>query len=271
MLTLAMSETTAALRVGLSVEGVTLYLFWLGTVAMGAGALYFWLMASDVDKRYRSVMVVAGIICAVACFHYFRMSAIYLEQVAGLFDASGARIEGKTISQFPTAYRYIDWLITVPLLVLEVPLLLRLGHKGAGLFRSLVLASIAMLVFAWIAEVSPIGSSKWWINFLISCGAWAYIVLILFTQVSSQMKSQPAQIVKALKGLRMFILVGWVIYPLGFLMALAGPQGESIREICYNIADVINKVGFGLVCYGGVRMAMADSANSDRVEIARAG
>ena len=94
MLTLAVSDTATALRVGLSVEGVTLYLFWLGTVAMGAGALYFWLMMGTVAKSYRSVMVVAGIICAVACFHYFRMSAIYLEQVAGLFGVSGQRVAG---------------------------------------------------------------------------------------------------------------------------------------------------------------------------------
>ncbi|GDX99755.1 xanthorhodopsin [Phycisphaerae bacterium] len=264
MLTLAVSDTATALRVGLSVEGVTLYLFWLGTVAMGAGALYFWLMMGTVAKSYRSVMVVAGIICAVACFHYFRMSAIYLEQVAGLFDAAGQRIAGKTITQFPTAYRYIDWLITVPLLVLEVPLLLRLGRKGTGLFRSLVLASIVMLVFAWIAEVSPVGGTSWWVNYLISCVAWFYIVYILFSQVSAQMQAQPESIVRALKGLRMFILVGWTIYPLGFLMALVGTQGESIREICYNIADVINKVGFGLVCYQGVRMASEGEADHSR-------
>jgi bacteriorhodopsin len=59
--------------------------------------------------------------------------------------------------------------------------------------------------------------------------------------------------------MRLFILVGWTIYPVGFLMALGGSQGESIREICYNIADVINKVGFGLVAYAGIK-ALADSS-----------
>ncbi len=53
--------------------------------------------------------------------------------------------------------------------------------------------------------------------------------------------------------MRLFILIGWSIYPIGFLMSLGGAEGESIREICYNIADVINKVGFGLVCYAGAQ------------------
>ena len=254
MATLALSETSLALNAGLSIEGITMYLFWIGTVAMGAGTAYFWLMAGSVPRAYRTVMIVAGIITAVACFHYYRMSGIYLEQVAGLFNADGTRIEGAQIGQFPTAYRYIDWLITVPLLVLEIPLLLNLGSRARNLFRTLVAASIAMLVFAWIAEESVVGSASWWINYLISCAAWLYIVFILYTKVNDQMRTQPPSIVQSLKTLRLFILVGWTIYPVGFLMALAGPEGESIREICYNIADVINKVFFGLVCYKGVKV-----------------
>jgi bacteriorhodopsin len=251
---LGLSDTSIALNAGLSIEGITMYLFWIGTVAMGAGTLYFWLMANTVPKAYRGVMVVAGIITAVACFHYFRMSGLYLEQVATLFNPDGSRIEGAEIGQFPTAYRYIDWLITVPLLVLEIPLLLNMGKKGKNLFRFLVGASVAMLVFAWIAEESVVGSASWWINYLISCAAWLYIVYILYTKINDQMASQPPSIVQSLKVLRLFILVGWTIYPIGFLMALAGPEGESIREICYNIADVINKVFFGLVCYQGVKV-----------------
>jgi sensory rhodopsin len=259
MNTLAASEVSLALNAGLSVEGITMYLFWIGTVAMGAGTLYFWLMAGNVPKSYRSVMVVAGIITAVACFHYYRMGGLYIEQVAALFDPlTGQRIAGKEIGQFPTAYRYIDWIITVPLLVLEVPLLLNLGKRGRGLFRTLVGASLFMLITAWIAEESPLGGGAWWGFYIVSCLAWLYIVFVLFTQVNEQMKTQPPSIVASLKTIRMFILVGWTIYPVGFLMALAGPEGESIREICYNVADVINKVFFGLVCYQGVK-ALAES------------
>lgn len=258
MLTLGMSEVTRALNAGLSVEGITMYLFWVGTVAMGAGTAYFWLMAGNVPKAYRSVMIVAGIITGVACYHYARMSGLYLEQVAGLFDDNGNRIEGAVVGQFPTAYRYIDWLITVPLLVLEIPLLLNMKKRGGGLFKTLVGASIIMLVFAWVAEESPIGGGAWWINYLISCAAWLFIVYVLYTKVTREMQSEPPSIQRALKTLRLFILVGWTIYPVGFLMALGGDTGESIREICYNIADVINKVFFGLVCYQGVKALAKD-------------
>lgn len=258
---LALSETSTALQAGLSVEGITMYLFWVGTVAMGAGALYFWLMCGSVPKAYRSVLVVSGIICAVACFHYYRMSGLYIEQVATLFGPDGVRIAGAEIGQFPTAYRYIDWIITVPLLVLKFPLLLNLGKQGAGLFKVLVAGSLAMLLLAWVAEESPLGGVTWWTTYLLSCGAWLYVVYVLYTQVTAKMQSAPPSIVKALKTMRLFVLVGWTIYPVGFLMALAGPDGESIREICYNVADVINKVFYGLVVVQGVKALTSDTGN----------
>ena len=164
-----MSETMRALQAGLSVEGITMYLFWIGTVAMGAGAIFFWLQANTVPRTYRSVMTVAGIICAVACFHYWRMSGIYIEGVASLFDGQGNRIPGAEVGTFPTAYRYIDWIITVPLLLLEFPLLLALGKQARGLFYSLVAGSLVMLVTAWIAEESALGSAAWWSFYLVSC------------------------------------------------------------------------------------------------------
>jgi bacteriorhodopsin len=255
-----MSTTMRALNAGLSIEGVTMYLFWLSTVAMGAGMFYFWLQRRTVATQYQTVMTVAGIICAVAAFHYWRMSGIYLEGVAGLFDDKGQRIAGATITQFPTAYRYIDWLITVPLLVLEIPLLLNQGKKGAGLFRVLVGASLVMLITAWVAEESPTGSQQWWTWYVVSCGSWLYIVWMLFTQVSEGMKSAPPSIADSLGKMRLFVTIGWVIYPAGFLMALAGDKGESWREIAYNVADVVNKVLFGLVCYQGVKALESQSA-----------
>jgi bacteriorhodopsin len=256
VLTLAVSDMTStmkALNAGLSMEGVTMYLFWLSTVAMGAGAFYFWLQRQTVAKQYQTAMTVAGIICAVAAFHYWRMSGIYLEGVASLFDDNGQRIAGATIKQFPTTYRYIDWIITVPLLVMEFPLLLNMGKKGGSLFRNLVVAAMVMLVTAWVAEESPTGGQQWWTWYIVSCAAWLFIVYMLYTSVSTAMQSAPPSIAASLSTMRLFVAIGWIIYPVGFLMALSGSNGESWREVLYNIADVINKVFFGLVCYQGVK------------------
>ncbi len=241
-----MSTTMRALQAGLTVEGITLYLFWLGTVGMAAGALYLFMMQSTLAVGYRKVAIVAGIICSVAAFHYYRMSGIYLEALANAItvDAAG-NVQIGELMAFPTAYRYIDWLITVPLLVLEFPLLLGLGKKVRSLFWGLGLLSIVMLITAWIAEVSPVGGASWWGFFIVSCIAWLAIVVMLYTSVSKASEHLPSQVNALLGTMKLYILIGWAIYPIGFLLVLAG--NESLREIAYNIADVINKVGFGVV------------------------
>lgn len=226
-------------------QSITLYLFFAGTVAMGAGALYFFLLRNDVDPAYRSSMVVAGLVCAIACFHYYKMTAVY--------QAGG---------QFPTALRYVDWLFTTPLLLVKFPLLLRMGDRGAKFFWQLVILDVAMIVTAFIAETSPVDSQKWWTFFLISCAFELLIVGVLYLQLGQAIGEAPAPLARALETMRLFVLVGWAIYPIGFLMARSG-YGE-LREIIYNVADVINKVGFGLVAYHGIKALGHASETSPR-------
>ncbi|MEM1097360.1 MAG: bacteriorhodopsin [Planctomycetota bacterium] len=249
MSTLAMSDSFIALKAGLSIEGITMYLFWLGIVGMGAGSAYLFMMQGTLSPKYKKVAIVAGIICGVACFHYYRMAGIYVESLAQAITVNddGSVTIGE-LAAFPTAYRYIDWLITVPLMVLEFPLLLALGKKGKGLFWGLGGLSLIMLVTAWIAETSPIGGGSWWGFYLVSCIAWIGIVGMLYTQVSAAANHMPEKFKSQLGVMKAFIAIGWIIYPVGFLLALGGPGGESAREIAYNIADVINKVGFGVAC-----------------------
>ncbi|MFM8579832.1 MAG: bacteriorhodopsin [Planctomycetaceae bacterium] len=224
----------AAQQGGTLLQTLTLYLFFAGTVAMGAGALYFFLLRNDVAPEYRSTMVVAGLVCGIACFHYLKMTSVY--------QAGGG---------FPTALRYVDWLFTTPLLLVKFPLLLRLGDRGSRFFWQLVVLDVAMIVTAFIAETSPVDSQPWWTFFLISCGFELAIVGVLFVSLGQAIAEAPVPLANALSTMRLFVLIGWAIYPIGFLMARAG-AGEY-REIIYNVADVINKVGFGLVAYQGIK------------------
>ncbi|MEM9480980.1 MAG: bacteriorhodopsin [Verrucomicrobiota bacterium] len=236
----------ASLAGGLDITTVTQYLFWVGTVAMAAGTAFFWLERTSVLPKYRSTLIVAGIVTAVAAFHYYRMANVYAE------------------GTFPTEYRYIDWLITTPLLLIKFPLLLGLGKEGKKFLWPLIVLDVAMIVTAYIAEVSPVGSGNWWSFFIIACVFELAIVWILYTKMNSAIIRVEPEIASAIRVMRAFILIGWAIYPIGFLMALSGPTGGSLREIFYNVADVVNKVGFGLVAYYGIK------AVSDR-EMAKMG
>lgn len=225
----------SAVAGGLGIETLTYYAFWLAFVCMGAGTLFFFLERTSVPLKYRATLTVSGLITGIACFHYYRMAAIY--------EGGG----------FPTEYRYIDWIVTTPLMLIKFPLLLGLGSKAKKLFTQLVVLDLAMVITAYIAEVSPVGGGTWWTFFLVACAFELLIVAVLYTQISNALLDAPQPIARAVKVMRLFILVGWAIYPIGFLMALTGDSGGALRELFYNVADVINKVGFGLVAYNGVR------------------
>jgi bacteriorhodopsin len=228
----------ASIEGGLTMQSVTQYLFWVVTVAMGAGAVFFMAERNNVPAEYRSVLTVGSLICGIAAFHYFRMS--------GTFAAG----------EFPTEYRYIDWMITTPLLLVKFPLLLNLKEKAGAILTSLVLLDVGMILTAYIAEVSAVGGANWWIFFIIACIFEAAIVGVLYITMGRVIDEAPTPISRSAKRMRLFVLVGWAIYPIGFLMALTGDTGGALREIFYNVADVINKVGFGLVAYLGVKELM---------------
>ena len=217
-------------------ESVTLYAFFATTIAMGAGAAFFTLMLfrGDLDADQYTVVALSALICGIACVNY--------QQMTGVYQATGG--------SFPTGLRYIDWLLTTPLLLLTFPLLLGLGWESTKVFLQLVLLDLAMILLGFVGEISPVGSQNWWLFFALSCGCGGLILFTLFVSLQEAIHDAPADLAKSLQTLRLFVLIGWTVYPLGFLLALSGDG--TPRELIYNVADVVNKVGFGLVVHAGV-------------------
>jgi sensory rhodopsin len=215
-------------------QSVTLYLFLAATVALGAAAVFFLLMRREADPAYRTTVVLSAIICGIACFHYWLMTNAYRE----------------TGGAVPTALRYVDWLLTTPLLLLTFPLLLRVGEAGSRFFVQLVVLDVAMIVTAFIAETAPVDSGRWWVFFLVSCGFELLIVGVLCFSLGRAILEAPSPLATALERMRLFVILGWALYPVGFLLAWSGQV--ELREILYTVADVVNKVGFGLVAWHGI-------------------
>lgn len=217
-------------------QSTTLYTFFIAMIAMGAGAFYFvaMLFRGDLEGNQYTSTTVSAVICGIACVNYFQMTEIY-------------RVTG---GDFPTAVRYIDWLLTTPLLLLTFPILLGLAGESVKVYLQLILLDVAMIVLAFVAEISPVGSGNWWLFFALSCLCEVAILGVLFVSLRTAIREAPAELATALRLARLFVLIGWAIYPVGFLLALGG--NGAARELIYNVADVVNKVGFGLVVHGGI-------------------
>jgi sensory rhodopsin len=226
----------------------TQYTFWIGFVGMAAATLYFLLERGDLKAEYRSTATLAALVTFVAAVHYYYMK--------GEVGTDGMLA---SLSNFPTEIRYIDWIITTPLLLIKFPNLLGLKSGAGSLITKLIVADLIMIIFGYLGEtdINNAGGYTTYglITFIIACIAWLYIIYLLFTTVTNAAKDKPPAIQNGLRIMSYFILIGWAIYPLGYAVTLigTGDQLGVIRELVYNFADLVNKVGFALVALAAVK------------------
>ena len=215
------------------------FTFFVGTMAMMAACVFFFFEMSNVDKKWRTSILVSGLITFIAAVHYYYMRGYNLET-----------------GESPVFFRYVDWILTVPLMCVEFYLITKKVGGKIGLLWQLIVASVVMLVTGYIGEAIYGKETQSWIWGLISGIAYFYIVyLVWFGEVASLARNGGPAVQKAVKTLGWFVLVGWAIYPIGYIAGTEGGlfgmkmfQGLSM-DIVYNIGDAINKIGFGLVIY----------------------
>ncbi|MEM9822526.1 MAG: bacteriorhodopsin-like [Bacteroidota bacterium] len=218
------------------------FTFFTGYMAMLAASVFFFFERNSVAPKWRLSLLVSGLITGIAAVHYYYMRDYY--------GATGDN---------PTALRYIDWTLTVPLMCVEFYLLTKAAGATKSLLWKLIVASVWMLVAGYIGEAfNPEGGSTshsvmWGV---ISTLGYVYILYTAwFGEVAQLSKSSPA-VEKGVRALAWFVLAGWAIYPIGYMcmeggwLNLAFGWGASNVDLFYNIADAINKIGFGLVVYG---------------------
>ncbi len=222
----------------------TSFTFFVGCMAMMAASVFFFFEMSNVDKKWRTSLLVSGLITFIAFVHYYYMRDYYL--------ATG---------QSPIDFRYVDWTLTVPLMCVEFYLITKKAGGTMGLLWKLIGASVVMLVCGYMGEA--VYRADAWLWGLFSGIAYFYIVYLVFSGEVKQLADKAGgAVADANKWLGRFVLVGWAIYPLGYMMGTGDGQwysfltGAMDMDVIYNIGDAINKIGFGLVIYA---LAVKDS------------
>ena len=219
------------------------FTFFTGYMAMLAASVFFLFERGSVDGKWKLSLLVSGLITGIAAVHYYYMRDYYM--------ATGEN---------PTALRYIDWTLTVPLMCVEFYLLTKVAGAKSSLLWKLIGASVLMLVAGYIGEAfNPEGGStahsvKWGV---ISTVGYVYILYTAwYGEVANLAASSGNEAVKTgVRTLAWFVLVGWAIYPIGYMCMPGGWLNTSLGwdstnvDLFYNIADAINKIGFGLVVY----------------------
>ena len=209
--------------------------FWIATAVMAAGALFFFVERSTVKASWQTSLTVAALVCFVAFWHYMYMRDVWV--------ATG---------ESPTVYRYIDWLITVPMQIVEFYLILAACTAvSLGVFWKLLAGSLVMLLGGYAGETGMLGVTPL-IGFIVGMLGWIFIIYYIFVGEAAQIKDSAGNenLVMAFDGIKWIVTIGWAIYPIGYFMGyLGGGVDADGLNTLYNLADLVNKFLFGLVIW----------------------
>ena len=215
--------------------------------AMAAATLFLWISRSQVNANYKTAVTISGLVCAIAAYHYWR---IFNSWEAAYQVNDG--VVGATGVFFNDAYRYVDWLLTVPLLLIELVLVMRLS-RDETVSKSLKLgfAAALMIILGYPGEIAADnGTRALWGT--LSAIPFLYIVYELFSGLGKSIERQPEGVRDLIKQARLLTFASWGFYPIVYMAPYAnitGPTAETIIQVGYTVADLVAKAVVGILIY----------------------
>jgi bacteriorhodopsin len=250
-------------------------IFSMTVATMGAAALFLFMSRANVDPEYRPALMVSGLVVSIACYHYFMIRHSWNDAYSLAEGGAGYVGTGAAFNDF---YRYADWILTVPLLMVELVAVLRLqASKATSLLTRLVIAAAAMIALGYPGEVIA-DPSRWTERVVwgaLSSVPFFYILYVLWVELTKSLDSQPPAARKLIEICRLVLLITWAVYPIAYALggteeALAakaggkvGADGVVALQIGYAIADMTAKAGFGVLIYFIARAKSSKTASAE--------
>ena len=211
------------------ITGIT---FWLISMALLATTVFFFIERNSVKASWRTSVTLSGLVTGIAFVHYMYMREVWVQTGAS-----------------PTVFRYIDWLLTVPILMVEFYFILSAVKKvSAGIFWRLLVGTLVMLIGGYLGEAGYININA---GFIIGMAGWIFILYEVFAGEAGKEAARLSGAAKScFEFCKWIVTIGWAVYPLGYLFGyMMGTADEVTLNLIYNLADFVNKILFGLVIW----------------------
>jgi bacteriorhodopsin len=235
--------------------------------SMGASTIFFWLRIGSIHEKYKSAMTITGLVTFIALYHYIRIFNSWVESYE--FPAStGGEVKDPVITgqPFNDAYRYMDWLLTVPLLLIEIVFVMKLDDaKTVSLATSLGFASGLMIILGYPGELIIEGDlSVRWMYWTLAMLPFLYVVYTLLIGLKGAIASETDPAVAGkLSAVCWATVISWCTYPIVYvfpMMGISGPNAVVAIQLGYCVADIISKCGVGFLIYN-ITIAKSNALN----------
>jgi bacteriorhodopsin len=224
-------------------------------------SIFLWMARDRVLPKYRMAVMVSATVTSIAAYHYFRM----FDSFNAAYPVGGDAIAG--FNGYNVGYRYVDWFLTVPLLLVELVAVMGLARAiQSSLLRRLVPAAALMIILGYPGDMHTqlfgLSNGMWG---LLSTIPFLYILYVLFIEIGKSLGSQSEKVQRMLKGARLLLIATWGVYPITFILAMndtGAPSFDAVvsREIGYSIADILAKCVFGLIIFTIARIKSGEES-----------
>merc|ERR1719217_858716 len=245
--------------------------------------LFLWMRVPSIVEKYKSAVLISGLVTFIAAYHYIRIFNSWVDSYHypggdTLVMYGGHGVDAQpghprlTGTPFNDAYRYMDWLLTVPLLLIEIILVMNLPKEEANSkCWSLGVFSALMILSGYKGELILSGDlSMRWVSWLISMCFFMYIVQTLLVGLSDATNSEADPKVKDLiRSAQVWTVISWCTYPIVYvfpMMGISGPSSVVAIQLGYSCSDIISKCGVGLLIY---QITNAKSKNMQAAGLAK--
>merc|ERR1711948_255274 len=228
--------------------------------SMMATTMYLWFRSTAVRDQFKSAVLISGLVTFIAAYHYIRIFNSWVEAYAygpGKVVDGAMEMKSPTLTGIPfnDAYRYMDWLLTVPLLLIEILLVMKLSPEE---FNSkawtLGLGSALMIVSGYYGELVITGDlTPRWVCWFVSMLFFLYIVYELLVGLAEATESESDPVVRSkIEVVQFMTVISWCTYPVIYLFPMFGISASDAVvaiQIGYCVSDIISKCGVGLLIY----------------------
>merc|ERR1740130_88412 len=227
-----------------------------GTAAMMASTVFFWLRLPSVHEQHKTALAITGLVTFIASYHYLRIFNSWVD--AYEFPAAPDGVIGDPIitgKPFNDAYRYMDWLLTVPLLLCEIVFCMKLSpEEMTKKAWTLGGASALMIILGYPGELVIGGNlSTRWLYWTLAMLPFLYIVRELLVGLKeATAKEEDPHVAKLLNWACVATVISWCTYPVVYVLPMLGLAGADAVvgiQIGYCFSDIISKCGVGFLIY----------------------
>jgi len=220
--------------------------------SMMATTMFLWFRSTAVHDKFKSAVLISGLVTFIAAYHYFRIFNSWVEAYRYSPDKANPELTGVP---FNDAYRYMDWLLTVPLLLIEILLVMKLDPETyAAKSKTLGVGSALMIVSGYYGELTVTGDlTPRWICWAVSMCFFLYIVQELLVGLSAATNSESDPEIKGkIVSAQVMTVISWCTYPVVYLFPMLGITASKAVvaiQVGYCASDIISKCGVGILIY----------------------